>query len=231
MPTRGKSHPHRSRFLNDLVKISFKDGHFLANNGKSLCAVPSACMQELLSALRLVAYKNTDRTQQEAEHAKMDSVSLRAKPNIVVAEGEEEGSPIKVGQIFYLQFYFTGEFISYDHHNNKLILSQSQRTAFKIIEHIGKAATGSRDQQTYDYIGIELLTQATWCPISPDISSYWPTSSFTLSSPTITSTLVTLAMILRQLRREEHYFLRALAFSYRSARPLPSSFSLQVVLH
>lgn len=169
MPTRGKSNPYRSRFLNDLVKISFKDGHFLANNGKSLCAAPAACMQELLSALRLVPYKNTDRSQQEGEHAKLDPASMRAKPSIVVVEGEEEGNPIKVGQIFYLQFYFTGEFICYDHHNNKLILSQSQRTAFKIIEHIGKAAAGSRDHQTYDYIGIGLLIKATWCPTSRGI--------------------------------------------------------------
>lgn len=76
MPTRGKSTPNRTRFLNDLVKISFKDGHFLANNGKSLCAVPAPCMQELLSALRLVPYKNTDRSQQEGEHAKLDQASL-----------------------------------------------------------------------------------------------------------------------------------------------------------
>lgn len=188
MPTRGKSIPSRSRFLSDLVKISFKDGHFLANNGKSLCTVPAPCMQELLSALRLVSYKSTDRSQQEGEHVKSDPASMRAKPHIEVIEGEEEANPIKVGQIFYLQFYFTGEFICYDHHNNKLILSRSQRTAFKIIEHIGKAAAGSRDHQTYDYIGIELLIKATLCPISRDISSYWPTSSSSSNSQTTTST-------------------------------------------
>jgi hypothetical protein len=59
-----------------------------------------------------------------------------------------------------MRFYFTGEYIYYDHHENKLILSRQRRTAFKIIEHISRTVNVSKEQ-TYDYIGTHALMQVT----------------------------------------------------------------------
>lgn len=51
---------HHSKSLSDLVKISFKDNHFLSNSGKNICTAPAECMEELLSAIQLVQVRNAD---------------------------------------------------------------------------------------------------------------------------------------------------------------------------
>ncbi len=59
-------------------------------------------------------------------------------------ERENWGSAIKVGQLFHMRFYFTGENIYYDQHDNKLVLSRERSTAFKIIEHISRGGSASK---------------------------------------------------------------------------------------
>jgi hypothetical protein len=141
---------HHSRSLSDLVKISFKDSNYLSNSGKNITTAPTECMEELLSAVHLVQVRNAD-------HGFEDDPVQPGNDEGTKGEGERVGA-IKVGQLFHMRFYFTGESVYYDHHNNKLILSRERRTAFKIIEHISRAGNASKEQ-TYDYIGTHAHTQ------------------------------------------------------------------------
>jgi hypothetical protein len=47
LPSSNPLEPDRQRenSLSDLVRINFKDMNYLANNGRSLCTVPSECME------------------------------------------------------------------------------------------------------------------------------------------------------------------------------------------
>lgn len=164
------------RCISDLVKISFKDNNYLASNGRSICTAPSECTEELLCSLHLAQIKHLEHTHLEAPTLK--TYHQHAYPNSKFKKEPFQGqaiepqqnyedirAPIKVGQIFYMQFYFTGQCVYYDHHNSRLILSREKRTAFKIIEHISKATPNSKEQQTYDYIGTHPIIKVRHYPL------------------------------------------------------------------
>jgi predicted nucleic acid-binding OB-fold protein len=65
---------------------------------------------------------------------------------------------MKTGELYHIEFYFTSEYLYYDPHQSKLLLSKTKKTVFKIIEHRNKY-TSTSPQDIYDNIGNPSLTQ------------------------------------------------------------------------
>ena len=48
---------------------------------------------------------------------------LQKQASEIVSQDQQE-QPLKIGELFYIQIYFTEEFIYYDQRQNKLMLSR-----------------------------------------------------------------------------------------------------------
>ena len=164
-----------NKYVNDLVKIYFQEQHFLCTNGKNLYALPSDHHQEILSTLHFLHIKDLDNSynrqeskkeldekfvnffldDQEYEMKKEVKGRLQKQASEIVSQDQQE-QPLKIGELFYIQIYFTEEFIYYDQRQNKLMLSRQKKTSFKVIEHITKNKINIyKNSNQYDYIGIQ----------------------------------------------------------------------------
>jgi len=70
--------------------------------------------------------------------------------------------PIKLGEPFYLQFFFLDKYLYYDDKEGKFMLSSTEKTVFKIMSRVKVVSydsKASKKQQALDSIGKTILKQ------------------------------------------------------------------------